>query len=82
MTSLGATMTRSVRITDFLTQEEIVRAMRLYNKASPGTFASRCAEEIIAPVIDRINQKLGQENDPRYLGYAVEHVFNASVRKH
>jgi hypothetical protein len=68
----------TVLITDFLTKDEIDRAIRLYNEAAPGTFARRCDEEIIAPVIDRINRKLGQENDSRYLAYAVEYVFNQS----
>lgn len=74
-------MNKVVSIVDFLTESEIRKAMTLYKSASPGTFARRCDEEIIKPVLPRINAKLGQENDPRYLAYAVEHVFNQSRAK-
>lgn len=67
-----------VSIVDFLTEDEIRKAKTLYDVAPQGTFARRCAAEIISPVLPRINAKLGQENHPRYLAYAVEHVFNQS----
>lgn len=61
---------------DFLTEEQIKAAQDLYKKAEPGTFARQCAEQIIKPNMAEINRKLGQENDPRYLAYACEYVFN------
>lgn len=51
-------------------------AVKLYKEARPGTFARRCAEEIIKPNIEAINKKVGQENDPLYLAYAVEYAIS------
>jgi hypothetical protein len=63
-------------IDQFLTTAEIERAATLYKTlAGTGRFASTVDVEIITPNIDRINTALGQENDPRYLAYAVEYVF-------
>jgi hypothetical protein len=56
---------------DFLTDAEIKKAIKLYRIAN-GSFHQRCMDEIIKPVITRINKALGQENDPRWLAYAVE----------
>jgi hypothetical protein len=67
---------KTMTLPDFLTNEEIDKALRLYRSAAPGTFAQRCCDEIIKPVMPRINKALGQENDAKYLAYAVEHVFS------
>ena len=68
----------NITLPDFLTEEQIKEAMKLYEKAKPGTFASQCAKKIIEPNLEVINKKLGQDNDPKFLGYAVEYVFNMS----
>lgn len=65
---------------DFLTATEIQKARKIYREAETGTFASRCAKEIIEPVLERINKAFGQENDARYLAYLVEHSFNQDMR--
>lgn len=59
-------------IGDIFTPAEIDLARDLYAKAPAGTFAARCAAEIVAPALPRINARLGQENDARYLAYALE----------
>jgi hypothetical protein len=41
-----------------------------------GQFASKVAAELIRPNIARINQRLGQENNPSYSAHAVEYVFS------
>jgi heme oxygenase len=67
---------KTFSIDQFLTRAEIDRAAALYKElAATGTFASTVDAEIITPNIERINKALGQENDPRYLAYAVEYVF-------
>jgi hypothetical protein len=73
-------MTRMITVADFLTQDEQERAIKLHNEASPGSFARRCADEIITPVLPRINKKLGQENDAKYLAYVVEYAIVQSSR--
>lgn len=70
---------RTVAITDFLTAEEIERAWKLFENAEASTFARRCAKEIIEPILPQINAKLGQENAPLFLAYAVQHVFNSAT---
>jgi hypothetical protein len=66
---------KKVSISDFLTVSEVVAAIKIYRDAKAGTFAAKCAEEIITPVLPRINEKLGQENHPLFLAYMVEYVF-------
>ena len=66
---------KKVAISDFLTPEEVLAAIRIYLAAKAGTFAKQCAEEIILPVLPRINKKLGQENHPLFLAYMVEYAF-------
>lgn len=62
---------KQVRISDFLTDDEIRRALKLYREDQPH-FHERVLREIINPNMERINKALGQENDPTYLAYAVE----------
>jgi hypothetical protein len=70
---------KSVNIQELLTLEEIEKAADLYAKCAADDqsppFSVLCARDIIEPVIDRINQALGQENDPKYLAYCVEYVM-------
>ena len=71
---------KTMTITQFLTDAEIEQALALYEKlAGTGTFAATLDAEIITPNMDRINQALGQENEPRYLAYAAEYVFLRTV---
>jgi hypothetical protein len=68
---------RHVSITQFLTLAEIEQAAALYKAhARTGKFAATVDAEIITPNIERINKALGQENNPRYLAYAVEFVLS------
>ena len=74
-------MSRQITITDFLTDTEIERARQLYRKwKDSGQFADRVAAELIQPNMKRINRQLGQENDAKYLAYAVEYVLSQSER--
>jgi len=66
---------KTVSLQDFLTEGEILRAIKLYKTCSAGTFAKTVDAEIITPNLTRINRALGQENDPRYLAYVVERVL-------
>lgn len=52
---------------DFLTDDEIRRAVKLKK-------CDAIQREIIEPNLARINRALGQENDARYLAYAVEYA--------
>ena len=59
-----------VTINQFLTESQVLKAKKLKN-------AKDICKEVIEPNIDSINKKLGQENDPMYLSYAVEYVLTA-----
>ena len=64
---------------DFLTGAQICDALALW-KASE-TPAKAICEKVIAPNLEAINRKLGQKNDPMYLAYACEHVFNETRQR-
>lgn len=68
---------RTITLPDFLTPAQINKAKALYRlHKTTGRFATVCAELVIQPNIEQINNKLGQENDPKYLAYACEAVFS------
>jgi hypothetical protein len=65
----------------FLTDVEIERCLTLWRELrGTGRFARTVAEQVIAPNLPRINAVLGQENDARYLAYAVEAIFEQAVQ--
>ena len=73
---------KTVQLSQILTNVEFNRARILYKQLKDtGTFASTLTEEIIAPNIERINKALGQENDPKFLAYAVEYVLSQGGAK-
>ena len=63
---------KAIDVDFILTKEEKARAKELLRKTTEN-FNTIVVNEIIAPNINRINTAIGQENDPKYLGYAVEH---------
>ncbi len=71
-------MVKTVALGNILTETEIKYALKLYEEADRASFAERCAAEVIRPVIDRINEATGQQNDPLYLAYTVEFAFMKS----
>jgi hypothetical protein len=71
---------RTIQITDVFTDEQIEAAVELYESCSPGTFNAAVVEKIVQPALSRINQVTGQENDPKYWGYALEYAITQSRR--
>jgi hypothetical protein len=70
-------MHRNVTLPDFLTPKEIRTALRLWN-TDRANFHRRVLDEIVSPAMQDINRKLGQENSPDYIAYAIEYVFRES----
>lgn len=65
---------RYVKISDFLSRDQINSAFLIYQKTdSP---AQEICNQIIKPNLKRINRRLGQENDPMYLAYCCEFAFS------
>jgi hypothetical protein len=72
-------MQKTVTLPQFLTEAQINEAVRLYQ--AHGTHAvAQIQALVIEPNMAAINEKLGQENHPRYLAYAVLHVLTQTVR--
>lgn len=70
-------MTKTVTITQFLTEEQILLARRLYVASKDQSDAvAQIHAQVIEPNLGAINEKIGQANDARYLAYAVVNVFN------
>lgn len=71
------TQSKPVTLATFLTDVQIAEATRLYEAKAEGIDAT---EEILTCVIEpnmaAINAKLGQENDARYLAYAVVYALS------
>lgn len=65
---------RTVKLGDFLSQRDLDKAKRLYPDAKA------ICREVIEPQISAINMKLGQENDPMYLAYAVVFALEAMAK--
>jgi hypothetical protein len=68
------TAATSAKISDFLTESEIKTAIKWW-RSDRSSFHKKCCEKIITPNMARINAALGQENDPRFLTYAVEYAM-------
>ena len=73
--------TPTTTIAEFLTIEEITRAVALYETAPIGEFAKMCDKQIITPVLPRIEAKLKQRMHPRYVAYMVEYALMRSGGK-
>jgi hypothetical protein len=65
---------KRVSLSDFLTPGQIELAMKLRT-------SQKILHHIIAPNMDRINKALGQENDARYLAYAVEYAIAEATKQ-
>lgn len=78
----GKYMKKQITIDRFLLPAEIMKAAALYKRlGGTGKFASTLDAEIISPNIERINKALGQENDSRFLAYAVEFALMSASAK-
>ena len=65
---------KTISIGDMLTDEQIQRCGALYPSRE------RIRDEVILPNMAEINRRLGQENDPDYLSYAIVYVLGQGER--
>jgi hypothetical protein len=66
------------KVGELFTEAEIAKAIKLYASTPSHLFAQRCDVEVVAPALDRINLKTGQQNSSRYLAYMLQNLFNMS----
>lgn len=64
---------KTMTLPQFLTDGQIAQAVKLY-KAHGMDAVAKIQAQVIEPNMAAINAKLGQDNDARYLAYAVVHV--------
>ena len=64
---------KTMTLPQFLTDSQIAKAEKLY-KAHGMDAVAKIQAQVIEPNMAAINAKLGQENDARYLAYAVVHA--------
>lgn len=72
---------KTVALADIFTPSEIERAREMYRQESDESFNVRVVRELIEPNMARINAATGQENDARFVGYAVEYCLMGETRK-
>jgi hypothetical protein len=73
---------RTVAPSEFLTRQEMIRALTLYADAYAeglGGFAERFCEEVIKPNQERIDKALDQKYDPLYVARAVEQAIHEAM---
>lgn len=71
---------KTITLPDFLTEEQIAEAIRLYEKHGDRAVAQIRAQ-VIEPNMAAIDAKLGQENDARYLAYVVVYALSQASRR-
>lgn len=70
------TQSKSVTLPDFLTDGQIDEASTLYAAHGHWDSVAQIQVRVIEPNMAAINAKLGQENDARYLAYAVVYALS------
>jgi hypothetical protein len=67
-------MGKTTTLIEFLTNDQIERCLVLYPDHNA------ILKEVIAPNINDINRKLGQENDERFLAYLIVAAISEAAR--
>ena len=67
---------KTMTLPEFLTEAQIADALTLFKNHGGIDAKGAIQKQVIEPNIAAINKKLGQDNDPSYLAYAVVHVFS------
>ena len=69
-------MSNNVTLPQFLTEAQIAKAAKLYKAHGHWDSVAQIQAQVIEPNMAAINAKLGQENDARYLAYAVVYALS------
>lgn len=73
-------MNKTVTLPDFLTEQQIAKAVALYKRHGMEA-KSKIQTQLIEPNMAAINEKLGQKNDASYLAYMVVHTLWQSMQR-
>lgn len=73
---------KAITLASFLTEAQIEACLEIAGEPEDGeSLHKKILRRVIDPNIAEINRKLGQENDPRYLAYAIEAVLGEAARR-
>jgi len=70
-----------ISIGELFTDAEIRRAVDIF-EADDGKFHERLLHEIVEPVMPRIAETTGQENNANYMAYVLEYAVVAALTEH
>lgn len=78
-------MVRTFSLGDLLTNAQVFAVIDIIEEEPAEQFdfgraVKRVEREIIEPALPEINRRLGQENDARYLAYAVVYAIQSKLR--
>lgn len=73
---MTAKAVKTITLLQFLTEAQIAEAFTLYKNHGGIDAKGKIQKQLIEPNMGAINKKLGQENDPGYLAYAVVYAFS------
>lgn len=68
-----------VSLSELLTPRELACIAKIHKESPSHLFARRVAEEIIRPVLSRIEQAAGTQVLPLYLAYYLQYLFGHRV---
>lgn len=69
---------KPLTLNDFLTEEQLkicTDLFKSFNESGESGFAQAVCDQVITPNLLEINEKIGQENNAKYLAYMVEYVL-------
>ena len=72
---------KTVTLPQFLTEAQISEAVRLYEIHGGWNAVAQIQAHVIEPNMAAIDAKLGQDNDARYLAYAVLYAITQAEDK-
>jgi hypothetical protein len=69
---------KTARLGDFLTDGQLEKVQQLWRTydGDKTLFHAAVVQQVIQPNLEQINAKLGQENDARYLAYAIQYALS------
>jgi hypothetical protein len=70
---------KTVSIDELFTPDELAQALAIWRRLE--TPAHEICEKVVKPNMARVNTKLDQENNPLYIAYMIEYVFNETERR-
>lgn len=68
-------MNKTISIGDIFTEQDLTKAAEIMGEADLQDVARRIDEEVVTPILPRIDEKTGQKNHARYWAYALIHVI-------